>query len=122
MQTRTITINIRKKLMRLHRNRRRQRISGIVREEAARLTKSEPESITISKQLNEALLKGAQGSSFMLARVAVSVEQKDGGMELRLPAPAAPAQAPAPAKAAAPKKEEKKQLQAPKQASGKPKE
>ena len=55
MQARKITINIRKKLMRLHRNRRRQRISGIVREEAARLTKSKPESITISRQLNEAL-------------------------------------------------------------------
>lgn len=122
MQARNITINIRKKLMRLHRNRRRQRISGIVREEAARLTKSKPESITISRQLNEALLKGAQGSSFMLAKVTVSVEQKDGSIELRVPTAAAQAQATAPAKAAAGKKEEKKQLQAPKQAAEKPKE
>ncbi len=107
MQAKTITINIRKKLIRLHRNRRRKRISGIVREEAARLTKADPGSISISRQLNEALLKGAQGPSFMLARVTVSVEKKGDGVELRIPVSAA---APAATTGAAQKTDPKKQI------------
>lgn len=119
MQSKTITINLRKKLLRLHRNRRRQRISGIVKEEAARLTKSEPGQISISRQLNQALLKDAQGSSsFMLARVTVSVEKKGEGIELRLPTTSEAPQAVAktPAQAAAPSAPQTKQAKEAKKA------
>lgn len=102
MQSIAMTINLKKKLIRLHTARRRKRIVGLVKEAVARFSKSDIEKIKIHHELNEFLAKNASGASFLWAKLKLNVEKSDDKVEVKLYAPKS-----APVSTAAPKAEEK---------------
>lgn len=79
-----MTVNLRKKLIRLHTARRRKRAVGLVREAAAKLSKSKIESVRIGRDLNEFLAKNASGASFLWARLKLNIEKSEGKVEVKL--------------------------------------
>lgn len=84
MQNMTMTINIRKRLLRLHTARRRKRAVGLVREAVARFAKADIDKIKINNELNEFLSKNASGASFLWAKLKVNVEKGDDKVEVKL--------------------------------------
>ncbi len=91
----TMTINLRKRLLRLHSIRRRKRAAGLVREAVAKLSKSDINKIRIGRDLNEFIEKNANGASFMWSRLALSVEKSEDRVDVKLQAAKAAAAAPA---------------------------
>ena len=102
MQSTTMTINLRKKLINLHTARRRKRVVGLVKEAVARFSKSDIGKIKIHHELNEFLEKNASGVSFLWTRLKLKVDKSDDKVEVKLYSAKA-----APVSAAAPKAEEK---------------
>lgn len=93
MQSTTFTINLRKRLLRLHTARRRKRATGLVREAVARFAKSDPEKIKINRELSEFIAKNASGASYMWSKLKVSVDKNEDKVEVRMystKSPAAP--------------------------------
>lgn len=103
MQNTTLTVNLKKKLLRLHTRRRRKRAVGLVREAVARFTKSDVGKVKINSDLNQFIERNASGASFLWARLRVSVEKGDDKVEVKLYTPKT-----GPVSTAAPKSEEKK--------------
>ena len=111
-KTTTMTINLRKKLIRLHATRRRKRAAGLVMEAVARFSKADPDGIRLSKELNEFIQKNASGASFLWSKLKLNVEKTGEKTEVKIYTAKAAAQpAPTAAKAvkAIAKPEEKKQ-------------
>lgn len=79
MQSTTITLNVKKNLIKLHLARRRARVIGLLKEAAARFTKTDIEEIKIHKDLNEYLEK----NTGRWTRLKVSVEKSEGKVELK---------------------------------------
>ncbi len=109
-QTKAITINLRKRLIRLHSRRRRKRAAGLVREAVARFTKTDEANVRLNKELNEFIQKNASGASFLWARMKVNAEKTGEMVEVKMPQSKAQQQV----RAAKPdaKKEEKKEAKA----------
>ncbi len=82
--TQTMTINLRKKLLRLHTARRRKRAAGLLMEAVARFSKSDPDKIRLNKELNEFILKNASGASFLWAKLKVNVEKSADRVEIKM--------------------------------------
>ncbi|MDE1855472.1 MAG: hypothetical protein KGH57_04110 [Candidatus Micrarchaeota archaeon] len=79
-----MTINLRKKLLRLHTTRRRKRAAGLLMEAVARFSKSDPDKIRLDKGLNEFILKKASGASFLWAKLKVNVEKSADKVEVKM--------------------------------------
>ena len=111
-KTTTMTVNLRKRLLRLHATRRRKRVLGLLAETVARFSKSDVGNVRIDKDLNDFVLKKARGSSFIWAKLKVNVEKTGDKTEVKMYATKAaqPAQATAakPAKALAKPEDGKK--------------
>ncbi len=127
MAATTMTINLRKSLLRLHTVRRRKRAAALVKEAVARYSKSDIEKVKIGKELNEFIAKNASGASFMWAKLALSIEKAENRVDVKLhvdkqaqekkPEAAKPEEKKAKAeKAAAPAKKEKADAKAEKPA------
>ena len=85
MQSTTMTVNLRKGLLRLHTARRRKRAMGLLKEAVARFTKSDLEKIKIHKDVNTFIERNASGASFLWARMKLSVEKSENKVEVKLP-------------------------------------
>jgi len=77
-----MTINVRKKLLKLHHNRRRKRIADYVKQSVARFAKADKAKILISPELN----------SFLTVRISrkpvsftIEVEKKEDRVDVMLP-------------------------------------
>ena len=108
MQSISLTINLRKKLIRLHTARRRKRAVGLVKEAVARFAKADPEKIKIHHELNEFLERNASGASFMWAKLKLNVEKSDNKVEVKLQTTKSGSVPAAPAPSVSQKPEEKK--------------
>lgn len=122
--TQTMTINLRKSLLRLHTARRRKRAAGLVREAVARFSKSDPETVVINRELSEFIAKNASGASFLWAKLKINVEKSADRVEAKIYGQKAQVTAPAAAAKAEQKKTEEKkpQKKAETEAKQKPKE
>ncbi len=122
--TQTMTINLRKSLLRLHTARRRKRAAGLVREAVARFSKSDPETVVINRELSEFIAKNASGASFLWAKLKINVEKSADRVEAKIYGQKAQVAAPAAAAKAEQKKTEEKkpQKKAETEAKQKPKE
>jgi len=92
-KTTTMTINLRKKLLRLHAARRRKRAAGLVTEAVARFTKSNQDSIRLSRELNEFIVRNSRGASPLWSKLKISVEKTGDRTEVKMYSEKAPAQA-----------------------------
>jgi hypothetical protein len=106
MQSTTMTINLRKKLINLHTARRRKRTIGLVKEAVARFSKSDIDKIKIHHELNEFLERNASGASFLWSKLKLNVEKSADKVEVKLYSEKA-----VPVSAVAQKPEEKKAKQ-----------
>jgi ribosomal protein L31E len=84
-ELKSITINIKRKLMHLHANRRRIRAVPMLREEVARLTKTDISTIRIGTDVNTFFGRNARGASSILGGIKVELVRADGIMTVKLP-------------------------------------
>jgi ribosomal protein L31E len=105
MPTTTLTINLKKKLIRLHTARRRRRAVSLVKEAVARFSKTDIDKIKIDPGLNEFIERNASGASYLWAKLKVNVEKGTDTADVKLYTAKAVA---ATAAAASPKPEAKK--------------
>jgi ribosomal protein L31E len=108
-RTTTMTINLRKKLLRLHAARRRKRAAGLVTEAVARFTKSNPDGIRLSRELNEFIVRNSRGASSLWSKLKISVEKTGDRTEIKMYSAKAPAQAALPSAKAGEKKQTAKE-------------
>ncbi len=122
MQSATLTVNLKKKLVRMHTSRRRKRAVGLITEAVARFTKTDPNMITVHKDLNAFIQRNASGASFLWAKMKVDVEKLGEGVRIKLPGTKTEIKTETKSEAKAEKKEEAKtgaRAEAPKAAAPK---
>lgn len=85
MESKTITVNLKRKLMKLHVNRRRKRAVNLLREEVARLTKTDLENVKIGEDVNRFFTRSARGASPLLKGLKVGIERSEGKLRVSMP-------------------------------------
>jgi ribosomal protein L31E len=85
MEAKTITVNIKRKLMKLHKNRRRLRAVNMLREEVARLTKTDIEMVKIGEDVNRFFTRSARSASPKLKALTVALDRTEGKLRVSLP-------------------------------------
>jgi ribosomal protein L31E len=101
-----MTINLRKRLLKLHSSRRRRRIAGMLKEDVAKFTKSDIENVRINNELNKMIERNSGGPTVLLSRLKVEIIKSEDKVEVKLPQSAAEAVKPNP-KAESKEKEKK---------------
>ncbi len=85
MDAKTITVNLKRKLMKLHKNRRRIRAVNMLREEVARLTKTDITTVKIGEDVNRFFTRSARSASPKLKALTVALERTEGKLKVSLP-------------------------------------
>ncbi len=85
MDAKTITVNLKRKLMKLHKNRRRIRAVNMLREEVARLTKTDITTVKIGEDVNRFFTRSARSASPKLKALTVALDRVDGKLRVSLP-------------------------------------
>jgi ribosomal protein L31E len=91
-----MTINLRKRLLRLHSSRRRSRAVGMLKEDIAKFTKSDIGSVRLNNELNKMIERNSGGATVLLSRLKVEVAKSEGKVEVKLPQSAAESAKPNP--------------------------
>jgi ribosomal protein L31E len=86
-----MTINLRKRLLRLHSSNRRSRAVGMLREDIAKFTKSDIGSVRLNDDLNKMIERNSGGATVLLSRLKVQIVKSEDKVEVKLPQTAAEA-------------------------------